>query len=116
MSIVLAKCQKCQKAVTGPSISLPGLVWHPHHFNCVVCGEVIHKELCVLEQGSPVHRLCYAERLALRCLHCDTPIMGDYYPSTRGVFCPKHKNVSSCEFCWRTAEMRPGTDLPKCAP
>ncbi|MEB3328555.1 MAG: LIM domain-containing protein [Candidatus Sericytochromatia bacterium] len=96
-------CADCREPITGRYLKVGRLTFHPEHFRCRACGQVIVGGFQT-HQGAFLHPACFAERHAPRCGVCEKPIT-DRYVQHEGravhATCYGKHFAARCDVCRR---------------
>ncbi|GHO87353.1 protein DA1 [Dictyobacter formicarum] len=103
MGAVQPVCKSCGQPIWGNYLRALGATWHPEHFICAGCGQIIQGSSFQVHQGFPYHIECYNRQIAPRCVYCNKPLVGEFLIDYWGQkFCREHeKQFPHCAYCGR---------------
>jgi len=95
------KCTVCERDVIGDFFRDGADVYHPDHFRCDHCREVIAVRYISYE-SLKLHRHCYQQNFVLHCGVCDGDIDDKYLEDYWGnIYHIEHQDLTHCDFCDR---------------
>ncbi len=106
-------CEKCGKPIEGKHVEAFGKYYHPKHFRCVICDEVIENKFIEID-GEPCHEKCYKEYFAPRCGWCGEKIEDEGIKTedeTYHIDCYKENLGTNCDICGETIAGKYLTDF-----
>ena len=56
-------CAECNEPIVGPFATLENIFWHPQHFKCSSCGEMLQSGVAVLDHGALFCRICHHKQI-----------------------------------------------------
>lgn len=89
-------CAGCGQTIQGMYTTALDKSWHPQHFTCQVCGEVLAYSSFYEKQGKAYCESCYHQRFSPRCASCNQPIRGQYITALEKTW---HKEHFVCAHC-----------------
>jgi len=96
-------CATCGKEIQGDFIEVGNSVYHPHHLECALCGDVLTEDFFI-HQGKPVHAACLnQDETATRCALCGEVIWQDHEKDFWGnEYHRSHsRQLDRCPYCSR---------------
>ncbi len=106
-------CEECGKPIEGKHIEALGKNYHPNHFLCAICDEIIDDRFVEVE-GEPCHKECYKENFAPRCGWCGEIIEDEGIKSENETYhldCYKENLGIDCDICGETVAGKYLTDF-----
>ncbi|KAL1453455.1 hypothetical protein WDU94_007593 [Cyamophila willieti] len=89
-------CHSCNIPIDGNLVKALGKTWHPEHFCCSYCGQVLHSPKFHVYRGLPYCPEDYATLCLKRCSGCDLPIEDVV---VMGLGKPWHRKHFVCILC-----------------
>jgi len=68
-------CGTCKHAILGEIIQAMGKTYHPEHFVCGSCKQVLGTRNFYEQNGMPHCERCFQELYCPKCAHCDKPVL-----------------------------------------
>ena len=107
-------CFRCRKPILGRGVSAVGRMFHPEHFQCFTCGEVLNSASFFEKDGEAYCENHYAMLFASVCEYCHKPILADGRSFLDKHYHAEHFKCSVCDTLLRTGHIREWDQKPYC--
>lgn len=107
-------CFKCRKPILGRGVSAVGRMFHPEHFCCFTCGEVLNSNSFFEKDGEAYCDNHYAMQFASVCEYCHKPILADGRSFLDKHYHAEHFKCSVCETLLKAGHIREWDQKPYC--
>lgn len=107
-------CAKCKKPILGRSITAAGRMWHPEHFCCHVCSEMLNGTSYYEKGGEPYCELHYSQLFGVTCSYCEMPILKNGKKFLDKQFHVEHFLCSVCENPLKDGAIQEWDSKPYC--
>jgi len=90
-------CSSCKKPIQrGKALVACGKHWHPEHFTCTKCSDLLTDNTYLENEGLPYCISHYHQQFSPRCCICQQPITGDCTKALNKNF---HEDCFKCSNC-----------------
>lgn len=107
-------CSRCRKPILGRGVSAVGRMWHPEHFCCFTCGDVLNGASFFEKDGEAYCETHYAALFASVCDYCHKPILADGRTFIDKHYHAEHFKCSVCDNLLKTGHIREWDQKPYC--
>lgn len=107
-------CFKCRKPILGRGVSAIGRMFHPEHFCCFTCSEVLNAASFFERDGEAYCETHYAALFATTCDYCNKPILDDGRSFLDKNYHAEHFKCSVCDSLLRSGHIREWDQKPYC--
>lgn len=107
-------CYRCRKPILGRGVSAVGRMFHPEHFCCFTCGEVLNGEKFFERDGEVYCDTHYASLFAVVCDYCSKPILDDGRSFLDKSYHAEHFKCSVCDCLLKSGHIREWDAKPYC--
>lgn len=107
-------CYKCRKPILGRGVSAIGRMFHPEHFCCFTCGDVLNGASFFEKDGEAYCETHYAALFAVNCDYCHKPIISDGRSFLDKHYHAEHFKCSVCDSLLKAGHIREWDQKPYC--
>jgi len=107
-------CAKCQKPIVGTSITALGNVWHPEHFTCHICNDMLVDGQYYEESGKAYCQEHFIQLFGKYCIGCNQVIEKDGVKFVDGDYHIACFKCTKCEQQLRTGHFTEWDGQPMC--
>lgn len=111
--LLLKKCAKCGKPIKGLALTAIEKSWHPDHFTCHICNELLAEKFFAHE-GLPYCAPHYAQLFGESCAHCHDPIIGTGQVFLDKAYHTHHFFCNTCKRLLKSGEFTSWDEKPIC--
>jgi len=111
--LLLKKCAKCGKPIKGRSLTAINKNWHPEHFTCHICNELLTEKFFAHE-GLPYCAPHYTQLFGEACDHCHDPIIGQGQKFLNKAYHMNHFMCNTCKKILKPGDFTSWDEKPMC--